>query len=320
MLGGSNEQLAVYHGQQTSGTGICGDTGRRVYMYPDEYLAYGIGTAANVAIDPTGQKQYRIFDHLGSLRSMTSTTGGTSDLDYEPFGRPLPASGKSLREGFIDRERDRETGANYFGKRMMSSEDGEFRSVDVLWENYRAISPYSYGLSSPMNLKDGNGMWVSFEGMMMYEDQGREYEKVMVNELERITGLTLKINGVRLEVDLTAPINCGSKTARDLLLRMINDSRRLLITVSKIYATQNSPVSENAIMFNPKEMILAEHQAFGLSSLTMGWGMTLFHEYLHTEMGGDYKDPDKDCLGYIGQTDVIPNIIRRELGPEWGQG
>ncbi|KXK52063.1 MAG: hypothetical protein UZ07_CHB004003180 [Chlorobi bacterium OLB7] len=43
MLGGSKEQLAVWHGQQMSGP-FCDTAWRRnVFLYPTEYLTNGIG-------------------------------------------------------------------------------------------------------------------------------------------------------------------------------------------------------------------------------------------------------------------------------------
>ena len=73
-------ELAVYHGQMTRGT-MCNDTGLRVYLYPTEYLSYGVSGTASIMTDPTGAKEYRIADHLGSVRAAV-TGGSTQRLDY----------------------------------------------------------------------------------------------------------------------------------------------------------------------------------------------------------------------------------------------
>ena len=109
LLGAHNQQLAVYHGQMTRGT-MCNDTGLRVYLYPTEYLSYGVSGTASIMTDPTGAKEYRIADHLGSVRAAV-TGGSTQRLDYEPFGKVLNAPvGPGPRKTFIDREVDQETG------------------------------------------------------------------------------------------------------------------------------------------------------------------------------------------------------------------
>jgi hypothetical protein len=56
--------------------------------------------------DPTGAKEYRIADHLGSVRAAV-TGGSVQRLDYEPFGKVLTGV-LSVRKSFLDREKDQE--------------------------------------------------------------------------------------------------------------------------------------------------------------------------------------------------------------------
>ncbi|HVZ40827.1 MAG TPA: hypothetical protein VHI13_16225, partial [Candidatus Kapabacteria bacterium] len=157
LLGGNGEQLAVYHGQQTSGT-QCSDTGRRVYMYPAEYLSYGVGSTANITTLPGGQIHYAIADHLGSVRVVLDSGGTVLDrYDYEPFGNAIAVSGAvtGVRKSYIDKEKDVESSLMNLGVRQL---DGpRFLSVDAQWEKFRAVSPYVYSLDNPIRLYDANG-------------------------------------------------------------------------------------------------------------------------------------------------------------------
>jgi uncharacterized protein RhaS with RHS repeats len=76
---------------------------------------------------------YVTADHLGSTRLVTDSQGGVVERhDYEPFGVELLATAGSLRENkgftsagsplkFTGKERDAESGLDYFQTRYMSS-------------------------------------------------------------------------------------------------------------------------------------------------------------------------------------------------------
>jgi RHS repeat-associated protein len=145
-------KYAVYHGQQRSGTGVCGDSGRRVYLYPTEYLTYGSQNVASISTDPTGVKTYNICDHVGSVRA-TAGGNGAFGYDYEPFGTML--TGGTVRKGFIDKERDRESGQMNIGARQM--DEPGFTSIDPAWEQFPAWSPYHYSMDNPMRFVDPTG-------------------------------------------------------------------------------------------------------------------------------------------------------------------
>jgi len=163
LLGAHNEQLAVYHGQQDTGN-VCSDTSAGVSMYPTEYLTHGIGYTgvpediSQVITDASGNKQYRISDHLATLRA-TVGGSGISSYDSDPWGGALeaPVTGESRRV-FNDRERDRETGNLNLGVRSEEPSLGRFTSVDPLAEKSAGQSPYVYADNNPLRFTDPNGM------------------------------------------------------------------------------------------------------------------------------------------------------------------
>ena len=107
-------------------------------------MTYG-GRSANITTHPNGTQEYRIADHLGSNRVTLENTGSVvTTTDYEPFGKAI--AGVPPRKGFIDKEKDQESGLGDFGVRKYDDEIGRFTSPDPLWEEYRAWSPYQYSL------------------------------------------------------------------------------------------------------------------------------------------------------------------------------
>ena len=120
--------------------------------------------------------QYLTADHLGSPRIITDSAGGVKARhDYFPFGEEIAdgvggrstAQGysqpDSVRQRFTSKERDDETGLDYFGARYYCSSHGRFTSTDpVLLNKRKLINPqrwnlYSYAINSPMVLIDPDG-------------------------------------------------------------------------------------------------------------------------------------------------------------------
>ena len=61
---------------------------------------------------------------------------------------------------FTGKERDTETGYDYFGARYYDSRIGRWLQTEPLYNKYLQFSPYQYGLLNPMILKDIDGKWI----------------------------------------------------------------------------------------------------------------------------------------------------------------
>jgi RHS repeat-associated protein len=123
----------------------------------------------------TGQSgvRYLTGDHLGSTRVVTDGSGTVEQcLDYLPFGELLGAglNGRTCgaleepRAKFTGKERDAETGLDYFGARYFSGAQGRFTSPDPIWVKAdRMLDPqrlnlYAYGRNNPLKYSDPTGM------------------------------------------------------------------------------------------------------------------------------------------------------------------
>lgn len=139
-----------------------------------EYVYGASGLVAT--IEPVNGTRYTTSDHLGSPRVVTNAGGGVvSRHDYMPFGEELLAGvgGRStamgysasdgLRQKFTGKERDAETGLDYFIARYYSSGQGRFTTPDPLLESGRVAEPqswnrYAYVMNNPVRLVDPLGM------------------------------------------------------------------------------------------------------------------------------------------------------------------
>jgi RHS repeat-associated protein len=113
-------------------------------------------------------------DHLGSTRLVTDENGNTvSRHDYIPFGEEIAANSGGrdgtfgaqdfVNQKFTGKERDQETGLDYFGARYFGSALGRFTSPDPLMASAHASNPqswnrYAYALNNPLRFVDPDGM------------------------------------------------------------------------------------------------------------------------------------------------------------------
>ena len=121
---------------------------------------------------------YISWDHLGSTRMITgssASSGAVSCHDYMPFAVEIPSGydGRTsswggtddVNQKFTGKERDAESGLDYFGARYFGSALGRFTSPDPLMASAHASDPqswnrYAYAMNNPLRFVDPDGMEV----------------------------------------------------------------------------------------------------------------------------------------------------------------
>lgn len=125
---------------------------------------------------------YLFTDMLGSVRAITSGDGAVTECyDYLPFGRMLSASdngrggcfptipdvqfSSSVPQKFTGKERDTETGLDYFGARYYSAPQGRFTSADPMMGSANIQKPqtwnrYAYVANNPIKYIDPLGLFL----------------------------------------------------------------------------------------------------------------------------------------------------------------
>jgi RHS repeat-associated protein len=120
--------------------------------------------------------KWLVTDHLGSTRMVIDETGGLAEIkrhDFAPFGEELFAGvgirstsngygEDSTRQKFTGKERDAETGLDFFGARYFAPVQGRFTSPDEpLYDQYadepQSWNLYSYVRNNPLVYVDPNG-------------------------------------------------------------------------------------------------------------------------------------------------------------------
>ncbi len=134
---------------------------------------------------PTGLARtlFRTIDHLGSTRLVTDAGGGVvSRRDFFPFGEEISANSTfgnrqlvldgqtattynasaAFTQKFTGKERDDESGLDYFGARYYAASIGRFTGVDPVNAGARLLRPqswngYSYVDNRPLSRIDRDG-------------------------------------------------------------------------------------------------------------------------------------------------------------------
>jgi len=179
----------------------------------DAGLYHSGGIFSNVVISgnlsggtPTTIINWLVVDHLGTPRMIVDQTGALANVkrhDYLPFGEELfggaggrnPGQGYSIPDGvrqqFTSKERDVETGLDYFINRYYSSSQGRFTSPDrIAMTSQRPSDPqrlnlYAYVRNSPLRTIDRDGLELEVRG-----DESAAY----IASLENSTKLKWRVN------------------------------------------------------------------------------------------------------------------------------
>src|SRR5712692_5673678 len=158
-------------------------SGTTTYVYDAAgQLAAEYSTVANTTSGP----EYVTADHLGSTRLVTDGNGALKKcFDYLPYGEEIPngyaertadcfgpmatypTSPDILSQKFTSKERDAETGLDYFGARYSTGAQGRFNSPDpsmlsTVLANPQSWNRYTFAINNPLRYVDPNGeLWVA---------------------------------------------------------------------------------------------------------------------------------------------------------------
>jgi RHS repeat-associated protein len=121
------------------------------------------GTLAGSGIAQAQILEYYQLDAVGNVRVVTDQAGNVIERhDYLPFGEEMNPGGNQTKR-FTGKERDVETGLDYFGARYYGSKIGRFTTTDPAYtiaENLvdpQRWNRYAYGRNNPFRFPDPDG-------------------------------------------------------------------------------------------------------------------------------------------------------------------
>ena len=188
---------------------------RQIHLYDGVYWNCDCGATRPLASEygsrPLGNRPdcvtcYLTADHPASTRLVTDGTTGQVKRrsDYHPFGREVnPGHGdrstvtgcasNAFPAGFTGKERDAESGLDYFGFRYMSSAQGRFTSPDAPFndqhpEDTQSWNLYTYGRNNPLAFVDPTGQYVC--GSTISKDECATFQKSL--DQAQISAMALK--------------------------------------------------------------------------------------------------------------------------------
>ena len=159
------------------------------------------GTAAAASGSTTADVEWLVTDQLGTPRMVFDKTGSlvnTKRHDYLPFGEELTAGvgqrsaqqgygvNDGIRQQFTQKERDTETGLDFFGARYYASTQGRFTSIDsgpFTPADPQNFNRYAYVQNNPLKFVDPTG-----KKLVLLGDDAED----IVSYLEQYTGYKLK--------------------------------------------------------------------------------------------------------------------------------
>jgi RHS repeat-associated protein len=175
-------------------------------------------------------------DHLGSSSFITDAAGeGYQHLQYLPFGETAVSqklSWWSTPYQFTGKEKDDETGYNYFGARYYNSDVSIWLSVDPLSDKFPSITAYAYCFNKPIDHIDRFGLWGEKKAKRKHAQAVEKYGENRVSEIRWRENGKKKDYGFRIydsskekEMDgqRTGNLICGTQVW-DLGTKMYSDN------------------------------------------------------------------------------------------------
>ncbi len=111
--------------------------------------------------------EYYHTDAIGNVRAITDASGNVIERhDYQPYGEEWLPQGGTQPLRFTGKERDVETGLDYFGARYYGSKIGRFTTTDPVytWQE-NLVDPqrwnrYAYARNNPLRYTDPDGKFI----------------------------------------------------------------------------------------------------------------------------------------------------------------
>jgi RHS repeat-associated protein len=191
---------------------------------------------------PIADVRWIVADQLGTPRMIFDQSGGLANVsrhDYLPFGEELTGqiggrtsqqgyAGDSTRQKFTQKERDLETGLDYFGARYYTNAQGRFTSCDPKTLGVKQLvnpqrwNRYAYVVNNPLALYDPDGQDDQGKGggkvidIYLYLDQDNDHGEDAMTKTQRaeLNGLIERAGKIGIQINVFEGLNDTAANAR----------------------------------------------------------------------------------------------------------
>jgi RHS repeat-associated protein len=210
-----------------------------------------------------GGTSYLTSDHLGSTRVVTKADGAVkARYDYLPFGEELGSGigGRTVgmgysawdttRQKFTQKERDNESGLDYFLARYYSSAQGRFTSPDPValtverLTDPQRINLYGYTRNNRLAFIDPTGEIITFANKEARE-RFEEYEKHLNEDKKKYASELQTVNQLK-ESDVEYQLRTGGNFQEGTEGNVTTDGNRILVGISNVGGPQGETFSLNS--------------------------------------------------------------------------
>ena len=290
--------------------------GRRVKKLEQRETAEGTTVTATVYVYDAGGEmaaeygsggggsglQYLVADHLGSTRLVVGAQ--MSCHDYTPFGEEIGTgvggrngcygTGDGVTQKFTGKERDAETGLDWFGNRYFSGAQGRFTSPDPLnvvkfaasdetrdkFEHFIADpqhwNRYAYVLNNPLRYTDPLGL--------LEYDTNLLGKKIHVHIDDSLS--TAKQNSLKSQIDsAVSNVNSHSKDLTKAQIGIIGNIKTIDV---------DSSLKRSFVTEKTGALSLTTNAVENASQAYLG--STVAHDAFHVEL---FKSAPPDRPGYL---------------------
>ena len=224
-----------------------------------------------------------VVDHLGTLRMIIDKTGSLAGIkrhDFLPFGEELIAtqgartaamgySADDTRQKFTSKERDAETGLDYFLARYYSAGQGRFTSPDpILISDQQSSNPqlwnlYNYATNNPLAVTDPTGMRIVRLGQHSDEQITSRRDEI----LAQLHNPNSKLTAAEQETLVNEFTDLGLEMQGNAIVN------RELEHLRSIGKDQGLKLSDFTLMTDPKKDILSDKEYVAKVGLKVAQGV-----------------------------------------------
>ena len=188
------------------------------------FLSMAPGARAQMPVE------YYHLDAVGTVLAVTNEAGAlVEEHDYDVFGQEVGAQAGTQPKRFAGKERDGETGWDYFGARYYGSKVGRFTATDPVMDLKASLvipqkwNRYAYALNNPLKFVDPDGreeyrILVGDPGRGGHA-QGRNFERAAQTRADELTaaGYSVTVRRVSSVADFSAALTDGEDVTQGLI-------------------------------------------------------------------------------------------------------